>query len=334
MSGKPFRSISYCSITQESSVDILKPYVDSDKNSLFRTYGLSTGVDIAAEGYVFAAIFGSVVDINDEGKNSIIITLQYDADQIIRYCGLYEVFVRVGDSVMPWMSVGSVHNQLHVEYATTWKKNARWSIKVMKRNWYKQDPMPFVDGSLEQMGSRNIMNYHAPANLGDEYSSSKMRLISDVATAVMKYSKSYGFTLNSPIIAQALVESEWGKASMTSTNNCYFIRLKDQGKFSSCDDCVNHYFIYMSQQVFSRMKGMIDTSAFIDSFVDCGYYPQGSKYPGLIKDTLQRWNLTQFDGISSDMSHPAQLNDVDRRNAMAYMKDNYPGQLGEVYDNW
>lgn len=333
MARKYYKTITSCIITKNTT-HILKPYVDSDKNKLFREYGLSSGVTLEVEGYVYCAIYGSVIDIcpDDKDAKNFILTIQYDKDQIIRYKGLYEVFVRVNDQLYPWQSVGSAHNCVTIEYATTWKKNARWSIKLFRNTWFKQDPMPFVDGSIKNMPTESSINYYVPESAKDEYSEEKVRLITEVSISVMKYGRSYGFTLFSPIISQALVDSNWGKENMTKNNNCYFIRLKDN-KYSSCDECIRNYYIYLGQEKFSRMKEMIDTSAFIDSFVDCGYYPKGSKYPQLIKDTLQKWNLTQFDGITSNMTQQKGYSDEEFRSRYAFMKDFSNEQFTELYGN-
>ena len=332
MSGKPFRSIEYCPITK-SSVDVIRPYIDSDKDVNFRLYGgLNTGVDIAADSYIYAALFGSVIDVSDYDNRTKIVTLQYDSDQIIRYANLSEVYVDVNYEVNPWEAVGWSNNYIHVEYGTAWKKNARWSIKLLRNVWYKQDPMSFVEGTMssinESSDSRSI-SYSCPSTLNDANKKEKVSFIQTISTSVIKYAYSYGICVYSPIVAQAIVESEWGKSS----NLNYFLCLKNDKVYPTIDQKVEAYFRFISNKYYSNVKDLKDPYAYIDSIAYNGYYPVGTSYTDTIKSVMNEWNLTQIDGQSTNLSVTANMNKVDYRNHLAYVKDTNSAHFGEIYDN-
>ena len=51
---------------------------------------------------------------------------------------------------------------------------------------------------------------------------SNQEFITDIAACVQKYAASYGILIHSPIIAQAILESGWGKSKLAATYHNYF----------------------------------------------------------------------------------------------------------------
>lgn len=50
----------------------------------------------------------------------------------------------------------------------------------------------------------------------------KQKFVDNIAKYVKKYASSYGISVHSPIIAQAILESGWGKSKLATYYHNYF----------------------------------------------------------------------------------------------------------------
>lgn len=154
---------------------------------------------------------------------------------------------------------------------------------------------------------------------------SKDTFISDIASAVRKYAPSYGIAVASPIIAQAILESNWGESYLSSKYNNYFglkcgsswngksvnmstheeytpgtsTVIRDNFRvFDSLDEGVKGYFDFLQYDRYKNLKGVTDYADYICKIKEDGY-ATSSKYVDSLMNLVKNYNLTRFDDFSS-----------------------------------
>ena len=150
----------------------------------------------------------------------------------------------------------------------------------------------------------------------------KEAFIQKVAEKVSKYAPLYGISVHSPIIAQAIIESGWGKSGLASKYHNYFglkcgsswkgksvnMTTKEEYKvgtmtnirdnfrvFDDFDDGVRGYFEFINTSRYANLKGVKNPEEYVRRLKADGY-ATSSKYVDNIMRVIRDNKLTRFDG--------------------------------------
>lgn len=145
--------------------------------------------------------------------------------------------------------------------------------------------------------------------------------IEQIATYVKKYAYLYGIEVHSPIIAQAILESGWGKSSLASKYHNYFglkcggawkgksVNMATQEEytvgvmtdirdnfrvFDSMEDGVKGYFDFINYSRYANLKGVKDPEEYCRRIKADGYVTS-SRYVDSLLRVIRENNLTRFD---------------------------------------
>ena len=150
--------------------------------------------------------------------------------------------------------------------------------------------------------------------------------IEKIAKYVKKYAYVYGIEVHSPIIAQAILESGWGKSGLASKYHNYFglkcgsawkgksvnMATKEEYKvgtltnirdnfrvYDSMDAGVKGYFDFINTNRYANLKGVKSPKEYI-KLIKADGYATSSKYVNNIMRVIHDNNLTRFDGNGDD----------------------------------
>ena len=150
---------------------------------------------------------------------------------------------------------------------------------------------------------------------------SNNEFIEQIADCVEKYAYVYGIEVHSPIIAQAIVESGWGKSSLASKYHNYFglkcggawkgksvnMATKEEYKvgtltnirdnfrvYDSMEDGVKGYFDFINTRRYANLKGVRSPEEYVRRIKADGY-ATSSKYVDTLLSVIRDNNLTRFD---------------------------------------
>ena len=145
--------------------------------------------------------------------------------------------------------------------------------------------------------------------------------IETVAKYVNKYKDNYGIKVSSPIIAQAILESGWGKSGLAKNANNYFgikagsswkgstITLETQEeytkgkyttikakfrKYKNMEEGIRGYFEFISNSRYCNLKGVTDPKIYLENIKKDGY-ATSSKYVTNLISVITKNNLTKYD---------------------------------------
>nr|DAE54347.1 MAG TPA: peptidoglycan hydrolase [Caudoviricetes sp.] len=151
---------------------------------------------------------------------------------------------------------------------------------------------------------------------------SNQEFITDIAAYVQKYAASYGILIHSPIIAQAILESGWGKSKLAATYHNYFglkcgtkwtgksVNLSTQEEytagtlstikdnfrvFDSMEEGVKGYFEFIQLARYQNLKGITDPKTYLETIKADGYATSSTYVQNTYALVLQ-YSLTQYDG--------------------------------------
>ena len=154
----------------------------------------------------------------------------------------------------------------------------------------------------------------------------KETFIQKVAEKVNKYAPLYGICVHSPIIAQAIIESGWGKSGLASKYHNYFglkcgsswkgksvnMATKEEYKvgtmtnirdnfrvFDDFDDGIRGYFEFINTSRYTNLKGVTNPREYCEKLKSDGY-ATSSAYVDTLMVVIQKNNLTRFDGNGDD----------------------------------
>lgn len=146
--------------------------------------------------------------------------------------------------------------------------------------------------------------------------------IEQIAKCVKKYAYVYGIEVHSPIIAQAILESGWGKSSLASKYHNYFglkcggawkgksvnMATKEEYKvgtltnirdnfrvYDSMEAGVKGYFDFINTNRYANLKGVKSPEEYVKRIKADGY-ATSSKYVDNIMRVIRDNKLTRFDG--------------------------------------
>ena len=150
----------------------------------------------------------------------------------------------------------------------------------------------------------------------------KEAFIQKVAEKVSKYAPLYGISVHSPIIAQAIIESGWGKSGLASKYHNYFglkcgsswkgksvnMTTKEEYKvgtitnirdnfrvFDDFDDGIRGYFEFINTRRYKNLKGVKSPEEYVRRLKADGY-ATSSKYVDNVMRVIRDNKLTRFDG--------------------------------------
>lgn len=145
--------------------------------------------------------------------------------------------------------------------------------------------------------------------------------IEQVATYVRKYAATFGICVHSPVIAQAILESGWGKSKLASTYHNYFglkcgtkwtgksvnmttqeeyepgtlTTIKDNFRvYDSMEEGVKGYFEFIQLARYQNLWGITDPKKYLETIKSDGY-ATSSDYVQNNMRLIEQYNLTQYD---------------------------------------
>ena len=146
--------------------------------------------------------------------------------------------------------------------------------------------------------------------------------IEQIAKCVKKYAYVYGIEVHSPIIAQAILESGWGKSGLASKYHNYFglkcgsswkgksvnmatkeeynvgtlTNIRDNFRvYDSMEAGVKGYFDFINTSRYANLKGVKSPEEYVKRIKADGY-ATSSKYVDNIMRVIRDNKLTRFDG--------------------------------------
>ena len=154
----------------------------------------------------------------------------------------------------------------------------------------------------------------------------KETFIRKVAEKVKKYAPLYGICVHSPIIAQAIIESGWGKSGLASKYHNYFglkcgsswkggsvnmstreeykpgvvTNIRDNFRtYEDFDAGIRGYFEFINTSRYANLKGVKSPEEYVRRIKIDGY-ATSSKYVDNIMKVIRDNKLTRFDGNGDD----------------------------------
>lgn len=153
----------------------------------------------------------------------------------------------------------------------------------------------------------------------------KQKFVGNIAKYVKKYASSYGISVNSPIIAQAILESGWGKSKLAIDYHNYFgmkcgtkwtgpsvnmttqeeyevgtlTTIKDNFRvYDSMENGVRGYFEFIQLSRYENLKGITDPRKYIETIRNDGY-ATSSTYVDSLMQIIKLYNLTSYDNAEN-----------------------------------
>lgn len=153
----------------------------------------------------------------------------------------------------------------------------------------------------------------------------RQKFVDDIAKYVKKYASSYGISVNSPIIAQAIIESGWGKSKLAADYHNYFgmkcgtkwtgpsvnmttqeeykagtlTTIKDNFRvYDSMENGVKGYFEFIQLSRYENLKGITDPRNYIETIKNDGY-ATSSTYVDSLMQIIKLYNLTSYDNAEN-----------------------------------
>lgn len=145
--------------------------------------------------------------------------------------------------------------------------------------------------------------------------------IDQIAVYVKKYAAIFGICVHSPIIAQAILESGWGKSKLAATYHNYFglkcgtkwtgksVNMNTQEEyepgtlttiadnfrvFDSMEEGVKGYFEFIQLSRYQNLKGITDPKKYLETIKSDGY-ATSSTYVQNNMRLIEQYDLTQYD---------------------------------------
>lgn len=153
----------------------------------------------------------------------------------------------------------------------------------------------------------------------------KQKFVDDIAKCVKKYAGSYGINVHSPIIAQAILESGWGKSKLAADYHNYFgmkcgtkwtgpsvnmttqeeyaagtlTTIKDNFRvYDNMEDGVKGYFEFIQLSRYENLKRITAPQKYIETIKNDGY-ATSSTYVDSLMQIIKLYNLTAYDSAES-----------------------------------
>lgn len=155
----------------------------------------------------------------------------------------------------------------------------------------------------------------------------KSDFISTIAPLIVKEGKKRGYHVFSPIIAQAICESNWGQSGLSANYNNFFglkcgskwkgasvnmktkeeytvgtlTTIKDNFRaYASVVDGVAGYFDFISTKRYANLKTAMTPLQYCQNLKADGY-ATSSSYVNTLMSIIQKNNLTKYDGVTEQI---------------------------------
>ena len=152
--------------------------------------------------------------------------------------------------------------------------------------------------------------------------------IKQIAKYVQKYATSYGICVHSPIIAQAILESGWGKSKLASTYHNYFglkcgtkwtgksvnmttqeeyqpgtlTTIKDNFRvYDNMEEGVRGYFEFIQLARYQNLRGITDPRKYLETIKADGYATSSTYVTNNMK-LIEQYNLIRYDREETKMT--------------------------------
>lgn len=162
----------------------------------------------------------------------------------------------------------------------------------------------------------------------------KQEFIEAIAKYVKKYAARYGIKVHSPIIAQAILESGWGKSKLAAVYHNYFglkcgtkwkgksvnlttkeeytegtlTTIKDNFRvYDNMEEGVKGYFEFIQLARYQNLKGITKPKKYLETIKADGY-ATSSKYVENNMKIVEQYDLTKYDNkeVSGNMGYSRQ----------------------------
>ena len=147
--------------------------------------------------------------------------------------------------------------------------------------------------------------------------------IFEIAPIVQKYAKQYGYSVVSPIIAQACIESNYGLSKLSADYHNYFgmkcgsswkgksVNMKTKEEYSkgtlstirdnfrvfdSVEEGIKGYFSFISSKRYANLKTAKTPQQYLEMIRADGYATSYT-YVTTNMNCIKKWDLTQFDSF-------------------------------------
>ncbi len=149
--------------------------------------------------------------------------------------------------------------------------------------------------------------------------SNQKEFIEKIYKSVAKYAPNYDIKVYSPIIAQAIIESKWGKSKLSSYNNFFGLKagkgykgetivfetkeeidgkvktIKDTFRsYKNIDAGIKGYFDFINTTRYKNLKGVTDPETYLLNIKKDGY-ATASNYVAVVLGIVAGYNLTIYD---------------------------------------
>lgn len=192
------------------------------------------------------------------------------------------------------------------------------------------------DGYAEEITASGGNITQVSGKLND-IAASRRQFVIDIANYVRRYAPQYGIKVYSPVIAQAIHESGWGESKLSAKYHNYFglkcgtkwtgksVNMKTQEEYSagslstisanfraydSMEEGVKGYFEFIQLPRYANLKGITSPRQYLQNIKNDGY-ATGSQYVDHVMNTLNMYNLTQFDAPVSQPAAKPTENPID-----------------------
>lgn len=161
--------------------------------------------------------------------------------------------------------------------------------------------------------------------------------IDQIAGYVIEYAPQYGVMVNSPIIAQAILESGWGTSDLARHHNYFGLKARKNWTgatyskltneeyepghitqeqalfcaFSSMEAGVKGYFEFLfapGVDWYDNLKGVTDPVRYCELIKEDGY-ATSSTYVQQLKSLIGQYDLTSYDRKDAAMAKPSWINE-------------------------
>ena len=176
--------------------------------------------------------------------------------------------------------------------------------------------------------------------------------IEEIATYVKKYAGDYGIMVHSPIIAQAILESGWGRSTLASEYNNYFglkcggawngksVNMATQEEyevgvmtdirdnfrvFDSMEDGVKGYFDFINYSRYSNLKGVTDPEEYCRLIKEDGYATSSTYVDSLVRVIYDN-NLTRFDNEESNNEETVETEETEKEDGDDMTREELTGE--------
>ena len=147
--------------------------------------------------------------------------------------------------------------------------------------------------------------------------------IFEIAPLVQKYAKQYGYSVASPIIAQACIESNYGLSTLSANYHNYFgmkcgsswkgksVNMQTKEEYSkgtlstirdnfrvydSVEEGIKGYFDFISSKRYANLKTAKTPQQYLEMIRADGYATSFT-YVTTNMNCIKKWDLTQFDSF-------------------------------------